>query len=106
MADIGSHFRPYLSALVAFVVGCAVFAYDAAHLAVAYVGHSLFSLTWRPDARTRIHVDSMERELRASTIELTPLGVRFKAFMRRRSEHRLGIGDGFLSGEAGWLAAH
>jgi hypothetical protein len=63
------------------------------------------AIDWRPDHRTRLHVDSMERELRASTIELTPLGERFKAFINRRHEHARAIGDGFLSGEAGWLPA-
>ena len=48
----------------------------------------------------------MERELRAATIELTTLGERVKAFVRKRHDHRLAVGDGYLNGECGWLPAH
>ena len=99
-------FRPYLAALTAFLVGCAVFVYDRVHDLVAYVGQSLFSDHVIVDHRTRLHVDSMERELRAATIELTTMGERFKAFVRKRHDHRLAVGDGYLNGECGWLPAH
>lgn len=95
-------FRPILASLVAFLVGCAAFVYGGIL--------DLISVTVADDRnfdhRTRLHVDSMERELRASTIELTPLGERFKAFLRKRHAHRQSIGDGYLNGEAGWLPAH
>lgn len=89
--------RSLAAAIAIFLVGFAAFAYDSIAGAVAYVGHSIFSPLYQPDASTRLHVDSMERELRASTLELTPLGERFRAFIRRAMENkRYSPGDGFM----------
>lgn len=89
--------RSLAAAIAIFIVECAVFIHDLVRDAVAYVGHSIFSPLYQPDASTRLHVDSMERELRASTIELTPLGERFRAFIRRAmSNKRYSPGDGFM----------
>ena len=67
---------------------------------------AIFTVDYRPSASDAIELNRLHRELRADTLALTPLGERFKAFIRRRSRHARAIGDGFLNGEAGWLPAH
>lgn len=89
-------FRPVLAACLAFLVGCAVFVHSTIERSLEYVGHSLFSIDWQPDPATRLHIDSMERELRASTLKLTALGERFKAFIERRREHAYFSDGGFI----------
>ncbi len=82
---------------VALLVGAAVFLYDLIYGFVCYIGHSIFAPSlFSPDAHTRLRMDSMERELRAETIELTALGQRFKAFIPRRREHAYASDGGFM----------
>lgn len=95
-SDLYGRGRALAAAIAVFLVGCAVFAYDSIAGAVAYVGHSIFSPLYQPDAATRLHVDSMEREHRALTLELTPLGERFKAFIRRRLSHDEAWAGGYI----------
>lgn len=67
------------------------------------VGWLFSAISWRPDAEFSIAIDRAHASLQASTLELTPLGERFKAFIRRRMNHRRADANGFPSeGVTAW----
>lgn len=89
-------FRPIFAYAASVIAGLAVFVYSLPGRCMSYVASAIFSVEYRPDAHTRLHIDSMERELRASTLKLTALGERFKAFIQRRREHAYFSDGGFI----------
>jgi hypothetical protein len=91
-------YRPLagIFAAIAFASSLFYVVADALAAPFLYLGSMLFAIEWKPAADVHLEADGALRSVQADTLDLTPLGERFKAFIRRRMAHRENIGVGFL----------
>lgn len=89
--------RPFAGIFAAIALASSLFYVVADALAAPflYLGSMLFALEWKPGAEIHLEADGALRSVQADTLDLTPLGERFKAFIRRRMAHDEAWDGGF-----------